>query len=85
MICRSVKPFAETTSLNLRRPESQSAGLVQQDGVHGGQRFQVKASFNNRSLMCGPTDRPRMARGVPAAMPHAPATMTTEMVDLTCG
>jgi len=64
-----------------RNARGKRAGLVEENGVQLTEGFQIDASFDDRTMLRCTSEAPRMASGVPAAMPQAPATMMTEMVE----
>ena len=67
--------------LHFGTPEGERAGLVEHDGVDRPERLEMDAALDDGASRAARPMPPRMASGVPAAMPQAPATMITEMVE----
>jgi hypothetical protein len=58
------------------------AGLVKEDGIEQAECLQIDSALMIAPCRATRPIAPRMASGVPSAIPHAPATITTEIVDL---
>ena len=72
-------PRYRNDPLNIGPAERERTGLVEHHRIDAAERFEVHAAFDDRTETR--PIAPRMASGVPAAIPQAPATIMTEIVE----
>ena len=80
---RAPTPSPGDDALHPRLAEGERAGLVEHDRVDAVQRLEDAAALDDAPRRAARPMAPRMASGVPAATPQAPATTSTEIDVLT--